>query len=104
MHQDEEQEAGDGQTFNKHGQKRRILLRNENDEIDGQRLEERDELGANALQLRTVAIGAAVRQSMILEKKNGIKTTRSQSVIRDSIHQVCNINQSCMPTVPIDNW
>ena len=52
MHQDEEEQTGDGQTFDEHGKERRILFRNENDEIDGWRLEERDEFGADALQLR----------------------------------------------------
>ena len=52
MHQDEEQQTDDGQTFQRHGQHGRPFARNEHDEVDGHRFEERHQFRAHTLQLK----------------------------------------------------
>lgn len=51
MHEHKEEETGDRQAFDEHGQQRRIVFRNEHDEINGQRLEEGHQFRPDALQL-----------------------------------------------------
>ena len=83
MHEHEEEKTGDRQTFDQHRQQGRIVFRYKHDEVNGQRLEERDQFRPDALQLKADAFSLEWRRT-----KGGGDNQKSKQTIdaRQSIN------------------